>query len=303
VCSGQETPTFRATTTLIEFTFIALDRKGNPVTDLTKEEISITEKGKAREVVFFRFEGGTGETPRPEGLPPGIFSNRSEVTPGPPRNVTAIVLDALNTPPRDQIWVRAQVMRYLRTMPGDMRVALYLMGNEMSILHDFTDDTDSLRARINEISTELQTQSIANVDQTVRDAEQLLDSLPPEQRAAMQGVLTAQIETEMLYNESVRERRNRKSLASLAALGNHLAGIPGRKSVVWISGGISMLSITGAMGMGPRGGFKSYEALVQKTSERLAHPGITLYLVDARGLQGPPDNAAEIGGPSRVGRP
>lgn len=119
----------------------------------------------------------------------------------------------------------------------------------------------------------------------------------------MQEILTRQIETDMLYNENVRERRTKQSLASLAALGNHLAGIPGRKSVVWISGGISMLSITGAMGMGPRGGIKSYETLVQQTSERLAHQGITLYLVDARGLQGPAGNSADIGGPSRVGRP
>jgi VWFA-related protein len=173
----------------------------------------------------------------------------------------------------------------------------------MTILHDFTGDTESLRARIDQITTQLQMQTTADIDQAARDAEQLLETIPPDQRAEMQKILEAQIETEMLYNETVRERRTKQSLASLAALGNHLAGIPGRKSVVWISGGISMLSITGAMGMGPRGGIKSYEALVQKTSERLAHQGITLYLVDARGLQGPSGNSAEIGGPSRTGRP
>jgi VWFA-related protein len=304
VCPGQETPTFRATTTLIEFTFIALDRKGNPVKDLKKEDVLITEKGKPREIVFFRFEGGDGVEPvRPGTLPAGIFSNRSEVTPGPPRNITAILLDTLNTAPSDQVWVRAQVMRYLRTIPGDTRLAVYAMGTRMAILHDFTDDTESLRARIGQITAQLQTQTTADVDQAARDAEQLLDAIPPELRGEMEKILAAQIETEMLYNENVRERRMEQSLASLAALGNHLAGIPGRKSVVWISGGISMLSITGAMGMGPRGGIKSYEARIQKVSERLAHQGITLYLVDARGLQGPAGYSPEVGWSSRAGRP
>src|SRR5688500_5848187 len=85
----QETPASRATTTLIEFTIVALDGKGNPVTDLTKQEISITENGRPREVAFVRFDGGgTEKTPPSDPLPIGIFTNRPEHTPGPSRNLT-----------------------------------------------------------------------------------------------------------------------------------------------------------------------------------------------------------------------
>lgn len=42
------TPAFRTETTLIEFTFVALDANGNPVTDLTKEDIVVTERSRHR---------------------------------------------------------------------------------------------------------------------------------------------------------------------------------------------------------------------------------------------------------------
>src|ERR1700686_1867327 len=95
LCGGQEQPTFRAGTILVEFTFVATDDKGNPVTDLKKEEILVTENGRPRELAFFRFEGRY--TPaRPQPLPLGEFTNRGGFTPGAGRNVTAIVLDAIN---------------------------------------------------------------------------------------------------------------------------------------------------------------------------------------------------------------
>src|SRR5580704_16914705 len=79
LCAGQElgTPTFRTGTTLIEFSVVALDVSGNPVTDLKKEDILITELGKRRDVAFFRFEG-TGGNGQVQRLLPGEFSNRSE---------------------------------------------------------------------------------------------------------------------------------------------------------------------------------------------------------------------------------
>src|SRR3954447_17298583 len=94
LCRAQEPQTFRTSTTLIEFTIVAVDSKGAPVTDLKKEEIVLTENGARRPVAFLRFEGDVSATAaRP--VPPGAFTNRAEYLPGPPRNVTAIVLDAV----------------------------------------------------------------------------------------------------------------------------------------------------------------------------------------------------------------
>src|SRR5436190_5577573 len=113
------TPTFRTSQTLIEFTVVATDSRRNPVTDLGQDELSVWDNDKKRPIAFFRFEGtqesAAAARARTTPLQPGIFSNRSEYTPGPARNIIAIVIDSLNTRPDDQTAVREQIVQYLRT--------------------------------------------------------------------------------------------------------------------------------------------------------------------------------------------
>jgi VWFA-related protein len=291
----QEDPVvFRTTTRLVEFSIVVLDRNGKGVTNLRKEEFEVRENGKPRELAFYRFEGEPPAGPRKVTLPAGAFSNRVEFTGGPPRNVTALVLDTLNTLPQDQMWVRAQLFRYLKTLTPQTRVAIYHLGNRLNVLHDFTSDADALLARLEKAALQLPVQATDDIEPTVREAERLIAMFPDDPYLA--EMLEARIENEMLYNAQVRQRKVEMTLASMESLGAHLAGIPGRKSMVWIGGGISMLSITGAMGFGPRGSIQSYEDAVRSASRRLAQHNIALYVVDARGLSGPDNLSANLSG-------
>ncbi len=77
---------------LVEFTVVALDGKGKPVTDLGRNEFSIVEDGQPRDTSFFRFEGEPEPAPAP--CIPGLFTNRSGCTPGSPENAVATAGDA-----------------------------------------------------------------------------------------------------------------------------------------------------------------------------------------------------------------
>ena len=148
LAAQQQAPTFRTSTRLVELTVTALDKKGHAVTDLRLEDFTIKENGKSRPIAFFRYDGGPPVEPKAIPLPAGVFTNRVEFTPGPPRNITALVLDELNTPPQYSMRVRAMVTRYLKALAPQTRVAVFHMGARVRVLHDFTDDADSLRARI-----------------------------------------------------------------------------------------------------------------------------------------------------------
>ena len=87
-----------------------------------------------------------------------------------------------------------------------------------------------------------------------------------------------------------------KTLAAIDSLGRHLSGIPGRKNLVWIGAGISISSVTGALGTGPHGSIETFEDKVKRTSQKLAQQGVVLYVVDAKGLEVARSQSAESAG-------
>lgn len=293
VCAAQqaEPPVFRATTRLVEFTVVAQDAKGRAVTDLGKEDFVVEEKGKPRPVAFFLFEGARE---RREGKPPapGVSSNRVESAAGPARNVTALVLDSLNTLPEQMMYVRAEMVRYLKALAPESRVAIYHLGSELRVLHDFTDDHEALRARVAKLQVELPRQSLSDINAIIQEAQRMREVFGGN--PVLEEMLASAAELEAMHNAVVREARAQRTLAALDALGAHLEGIRGRKNLVWIGGGISMLAINGRMGFGPHGGWKSIEKDVVASAQRLAQRGVALYAVDSRGLVAPQAGGASL---------
>jgi VWFA-related protein len=277
-----EAPRFRTGTTLVELTVVALDGDGRPVIDLARQDIVVTEQGRPREVAFFRFEGRL-EKPQGESLPPGLFTNRSEYAAGPPRNVTAVVLDAIHTLPGDQASVRAQLLRYLNKIEPGTRIAIYRMGRTTTVVHDFTDDLASVRARMEKFTADPATYTPEDEMGPIGDT-----ALGPEASAALREALEAMRAQEAQYRETLEDRKRFHALASLEALGNHLAGIPGRKNMVWIGAGLPIHTTY-------NGFLEIHERAFRRTAQRLASQGIAIYPVDAKGLLPPSQGTTATG--------
>jgi len=61
-----------------------------------------------------------------------------------PTSITVILFDGLNTRFQDQAYARRQIVKFLSEIQPHDRVALYLLGGNLRILHDFTNNSDHL---------------------------------------------------------------------------------------------------------------------------------------------------------------
>jgi len=293
----QPAPLFRVGSKLVEVEVTVLDKKGNPVTGLTQADFTVSDEGKPQPVAFFHFDGAP-EPPPAANAPAAverksgsmIFSNRVDSENESP-NVTALVLDGLNTPPQQSVVVRAQVLRYLRALAPQTRVAIFYMGPQnVQVIHDFTADAAALRARLEKAVVGIPAQSVTDYEQSIHEAEAFVNMFagtPTE--AIVRASMVRQLATESAANSAARQARVEHTLEALEILGRHLAALPGRKNLVWIGAGFSLVSID-TTGRAPYTVGNNFEARVRDAARRLAQYGVVLYIVDSSGVPGGPFN-------------
>ena len=70
-------PTIRVTTHLVLIDAVVTDKQGNPIAGLHPEDFVVEENAKAQKIATFA--GPVQTASAPASLPPGIYSNRSQI--------------------------------------------------------------------------------------------------------------------------------------------------------------------------------------------------------------------------------
>lgn len=287
----------RVTTQLVQVNVIVKDRHGKLVPGLTRDAFKVLDDGKPQKISIFRVEE-TGPPAAPTAqLPPDTFSNIPERESGAVAAVTVILLDGLNTPWVNQASARMQVIQFLRQLqPGD-RVALYALGSQLQVLHDFTSDASALVAALSHfrgrIASELEASEPDNLDSSDGGSRARAEA------AALQQWLS---DRKQFMADYYMNRRVQMTVAALVAIAGHLEGLPGRKNLIWVSGGFPLLN--GLDQILQPGGFnhlRSYAPEISRAARALNNVNLAVYPVDARGLMVMPTfSAARRNAPGRT---
>lgn len=260
VLAGALQSTFRTETHLVQINVVVHDKTG-PVANLTKNDFSLTDRGKPRPISVFSMTS-TRETTA-ELLPAHTFSNLV----GAPPSVTVILLDRLNTfastasqPYEDNPqWsedlafanARQHLIRFLATLQPKDRVAIYSLGRTVEVLSDFSND----RARLQSILENYRASSLTNRE----------DTDPLAVHTPAPGDFNAKVDRDRLQQAAMNNNmRAQTTLAALSAIAAHVASVPGRKNLVWLTADLSISAAAAA--------------------QIVSRAGVAIYTVDARGL-------------------
>jgi VWFA-related protein len=271
---ATQIPVFRAATRLVQVSVVVHDGHGQPVADLKKDEFTLTERGKPQAISFFSVASAASPASALPSLPPHVFSNGLRQQAGVPPSVTIVLLDLLNTSWTDQVYARKALVRFLEQIqPQDRLAILTLGGGRLTVLHDYTTDAASLVAKVAKFKAQLLPEleaSAVNPDSQQALADLGLDSFADAEQRVADFYTTGRVVN---------------TLQALQAIAEHLTSLPGRKNLIWLSGGFPLtIGFDEMPAIGSTRDQRTFTAEMDAAIRALNDSGVAVYPVDARGL-------------------
>lgn len=290
----EDAPTIRSSSSLVLVPVSAMDKSGHFVSGLTTRDFQIHVDGKPVDIKSF--DAVTEASPQASGspaatgpLPPGTFRNISEFSASRP-NLVVLFIDYLNTRLADRIGLREGMLKYLAKLNPDQEIAAYGLTYRLVLLQPFTRNPSALIA----VAKQLLNQK-GQPREPVEGKPLVKPGMDPMAYANGHGT-----DAGMEFLEALNARkefnldqlhRAQHTLEAFRELAGSFGGIPGKKTVIWLTGDASPLnpSLLYRILVNDR----SAETVptpwweMAKTYEALNAAGISIFPLDIRGIANP----------------
>ena len=287
------TPEYPTSTSVVSLDVIVRQKTGRPVRDLRADEIAVQEDGTLVEIQSFRFVAAP-EGAETSAVPDGpTASGRSAATSLP--RLTTLVFDALDLEGA-RLARRTAFDLLARGSSSATLTAVFRIGDGLRLVQPFTAEAETLRKAVEAATAGARTASsatrgaqkaatearrVANPDgvtgfvQNTDTASEATIALAPNARDdALAPVLARLLEVTAnalrLADALERQQQGTESLHGLLGLLKAQEGLPGRKSVVYFSGGLRVPP--------------PLEDVFKAAISTANRAGVSIYAVDTRGL-------------------
>jgi len=287
------------------------DKKGNPVTGLTQDDFQLFENGKPVAITnFYAVNSGKPTTPPAElaqaapaapvpaaapGLPPQELEKVQ--TPEDQRLRLVVYIDNFNLEP----FHRNRVMRELRAFIGqklnkDDQLMLVTYDRELHVRRTFTSDPSSIASAMLDLE-----KISAQGTHAASDRRDFLQKIEDSQSVG-EAESYARTYAQSAYNDLSF------SVEGIKKLVDSLAGMPGRKAVVYVSDGLQMIAgqdifyaVQNKYGEQSTSLTQTLEFDISRRLQEVAYQAnanrITFYTIDAAGLRTYESTSAANRGP------
>jgi len=282
----DQATTLRVATRLVLVDVVVTDKKGDPVNDLKATDFTVLDEGVEQPVQVFSFHQPGAEPPAASGpfaspgkLAPGVYTNVPQYKTGGALNV--VLLDSLNSDMLDQAAMRDAMVNFLEKVPAGESIAIYLLGNNLTLIQDFTSDPELLRKAVAGVKRQ-GSHGMSNVAGNTRDSQVPAGSVAAETIPLM-GLRRRLEEFRDQQASGQTDLRVGLTLDALNALARSLAGYSGRKNLIWIS---ESFPVTITLDRQASNNNRDYSAALAHTGSLLSNAQVAIYTVDVRGLVG-----------------
>src|ERR1043166_822573 len=289
----QQEEVVRITSALVQTDVVVTDKNDRVVPDLKLSDFEVYENGKRQELKFMEFVGlDTGvraEGERPDAALPesARAADARELSAKDVRRVIAFVVDDLTIPYADLATVRQILTDFVdnKMREGDLVAIVRVIGGK-GLLQQLTSDRQLLHRAIAELNVTTNPFMLYN-----NPGETGQTGAPMASANASGGGGGEAVNFEDLglqdfsdpNNETQRLFRGMFSLSTADFVIDSMKELPGRKTMVLISGGIPIFETSASGSV-----FSNVSYLINRLSDHAARAGVAINAMDPRGLKATP---------------
>ncbi len=282
---GSNVPPFQSKVSVV-LVDVVVTNGDEPVSGLDKKDFQVLEDGKRQTIADFEEHKGVQIQPsKLPPMPPDVYTNFPPVKAT--DSVNVLLLDALNTQVSDQSYVRSQLTRYLATLQPGTRLAVFVLTSRLRMIQAVTTDSAVLLAALSDKKSGADSQqSLLLLPTTESDSDQaqneeLTKNVAGETELAIEAMTHRGVgQVKQLQTDS----RIEITLRAMQQLARYLAGIPGRKNVIWFSSSFPISIFPNLVSPEAFDAMRQYEEEMQKTASLLTAAQVAIYPIAAEGL-------------------